>query len=230
MANTAFIAQVAPIAQRAYRDLGKIRPSVCIAMACVESGWGTAGSCKYHSYLGFKVGSGRTATKYWGGKSFNSRTKECYDQATGALTEIRSNFRAYDSLEQCVFNYYELMNTSLYAGVTDCDPYDQIQQIKNCGYFTSTTEVSTVRKIIEQYDLETYDVVTPEPIDDRPNVGYSVVAALDYLGAASNFEAREKLAAKAGIVGYTGTSEQNLDLLHYVAIRALRLALDIMEG
>ena len=60
----AFIEKAIPCAQNAYRTLGKVLPSVAVAMACVECGYGTAGSVKYHSYLGHKVGSGKTATKY----------------------------------------------------------------------------------------------------------------------------------------------------------------------
>ena len=33
-----FIAQIAPCAQYAYKVLGKVKPSVCIGMACIESG------------------------------------------------------------------------------------------------------------------------------------------------------------------------------------------------
>ena len=69
-----FITEIAPLAQKAFLELGKVHPSICIGMACVESAYGTAGSCKYHSYLGQKVGTGKTATKYWNGTFFTSKT------------------------------------------------------------------------------------------------------------------------------------------------------------
>lgn len=151
-----FISEIAPCAQKAYKVLGKVKPSVCIGMACVESAYGTAGSARYNSYLGYKVGSGRTATKYWCGKFFNSKTKEEY--SIGVHTVITDAFRAYDSMEQCVFNYYELLNTSLYKRVlADSDYRTQMQQIKACGYMTSSTEVNSVIKIIEKYNLTQYD-------------------------------------------------------------------------
>ena len=150
-----FILQIAPCAQKAYKIVGKVMPSVCIGMACVESGYGTAGSCKHHSYLGHKVGSGKTATKYWKGKFFTSKTKEEY--TVGTHTVITSAFRAYDSMEQCVFNFYELLNTSLYHRVTNCDYKTQMKQIKQCGYMTSSTEVNSVISIIEKYDLTRFD-------------------------------------------------------------------------
>lgn len=151
-----FIAQIAPIAQEAHKELGKVLPSVAVGMACVECGYGTAGSCKHHSYLGHKVGSGRTATKYWGGKFFTSRTGEEY--TVGVHTTITAAFRAYDSMKQCVFNFYELLNTNLYKGVkAGVDYKTQMKQIKEAGYMTSSTEVNSVISIIEKYGLTAWD-------------------------------------------------------------------------
>lgn len=164
-----FIAAIAPLAQKAYKSLGKVKPSVCIGMACVECGYGTAGSCKHHSYIGQKVGTGRTARKFWGGKFFTAKTSEEY--TVGTHTVIRAAFRSYESMEQCVFNYYELLNTSLYARVkAEADYVTQMQQIKTCGYMTSSTEVDSVIDIIKTYGLTKYDLDTvvegnpyPEP-------------------------------------------------------------------
>lgn len=157
-----FIQQIAPLCQSAYKLLGKVKPSVAIGMACVESAYGTAGSCKHYSYFGQKVGSGKTATKYWGGKFFTSRTLEEY--TIGKHTAINAAFRAYSSMQECVLNYYELLNTSLYSRVKAEASYkDQMQQIKLCGYMTSSTEVNSVLRIIEKYDLTQYDIVNGNP-------------------------------------------------------------------
>ena len=154
-----FISEIAPYAQNGYKTLGKVLPSICIGMACVECGYGTAGSVKHHSYLGQKVGSGKTATKYWGGKFFTSSTKEEY--TLGVHTTIQAAFRAYDSMQQCVLNYYELLNTKLYARVkAGVDYVTQMQQIKLCRYMTSSTEVNSVIKIIRKYNLTQYDDVS----------------------------------------------------------------------
>lgn len=158
-----FIKMMAPIAQKAYKQFGKPLPSIAIAMGAVESAYGTAGSCKYNSYMGQKVGTGKTATKYWSGKSFNARTQEVVNQATGRLVTIKDNFRAYDNAEQCVFNYYELLNTSLYKKALATSGYkEQMHQIKACGYMTSVTEVNSCIKIIEKYNLTQYDNALPQ--------------------------------------------------------------------
>lgn len=160
---TSFIEMIAPLAQKAYRTLGKVKPSVCIGMACLESRYGTAGSCKYNSFLGQKVGTGKTATKYWDGTFKTWKTKEEY--SIGNHTTITDAFRTYkgdeflSGMEQCVFNYYELLNTSLYSRVLATSNYrEQMQQIKACGYMTSSTEVNSVITIIEKYNLTKYDV------------------------------------------------------------------------
>ena len=152
-----FIDMLAPIAQKAFNNIGKILPSICIAMAIVESNCGQSNIMKKNNaLLGQKVGTGKTAKKYWSGKFFVSRTKEEY--TVGTHTIIKSAFRAYDSVEQCVFNYYELLNTSLYKKVVgNVDYKTQMQQIKDCGYMTSSTEVNSVISIIEKYNLTIYD-------------------------------------------------------------------------
>ena len=152
-----FIDMLAPIAQKAFNNIGKILPSICIAMAIVESDCGQSSIMKKNNaLLGQKVGTGKTAKKYWSGKFFVSRTKEEY--TVGTHTIIKSAFRAYDSVEQCVFNYYELLNTSLYKKVvSNVDYKTQMQQIKDCGYMTSSTEVNSVISIIEKYNLTIYD-------------------------------------------------------------------------
>lgn len=156
MEKLEFIELIAPLAQKAYKELGKVKPSVCIGMACVECAYGRAGSVRHNSLLGQKVGTGRTATKYWNKAFFNSTTKEEY--TVGVHTIIKSAFRAYDSFEQCIYNYYELLNTSLYKKVLASSPYDeQMRQIKEAGYMTSSTEVMTVLSIIKQYNLTKYD-------------------------------------------------------------------------
>ena len=152
-----FIEMIAPFAQKAFKTLGKVRPSVCIGMACVESAFGTSQIMKNHNaYFGQKVGTGKTATKYWQGGFFTSSTKEEYE--IGKHVVIKSAFRSYPNAEMSVFNYYELLNTSLYAKVTAGASYrQQMAEIKACGYMTSSTEVNSVISIIEKYNLSKYD-------------------------------------------------------------------------
>jgi len=154
-----FINEVAPCAQYAFKTLGKVLPSVCIGMACVESGYGTSKIMyNHHAVLGQKVGTGKTATKYWGGRFFVAKTKEEY--IVGQHTVIKDAFRSYDDLQQCVLNYYELLNTSLYKKVkAGADYKTQMQQIKACCYMTSSTEVDSVIYRIQKSNLTRFDTV-----------------------------------------------------------------------
>lgn len=159
-----FIAEIAPCAQYAFKVLGKVKPSVCIGMAAVECKWGTAGSCAYHSYLGHKVGSGKTALKYWPGTFKSWKTQEEYK--VGEHTTIVDAFRTYESMQQCVLNFYELINSSLYSRVkAEADYKTQMKQIKAVGYMTSSSEVNTVLTIIDNHDLTKYDFNSGVPVN-----------------------------------------------------------------
>lgn len=152
-----FIEEIAPKAQQAYRTLGKVKPSVCIAMACVESAYGTSQIMRSHNaFMGHKVGTGKTATKYWPGTFFTSKTKEEYQ--VGVHSVIVSAFRSYPDMQTCILNFYELLNTGLYSRVkAEADYKTQMKQIKACGYMTSSTEVNSVLGIIDKYNLTRYD-------------------------------------------------------------------------
>lgn len=163
-----FIKDMGQCARSSYARIGKVLPSVAVAMGCVECAYGTAGSCEYHSYFGFKVGTGKTATTYWDGTYKTWKTAE--ETANGHIS-IKSAFRTYKSMQQCCDNFYELLNTALYKGVQHGSDYrTQMQQIKAAGYMTSSTEVNTVIQIIEKYGLTDLDgVQEKKPQYSLPN-------------------------------------------------------------
>lgn len=213
--NLDFIEKMAICCQEAYKTLGKVKPSVIIGMACVESGYGKAGSCNHHSYLGQKVGTGKTATKYWDGKFFNASTGEEY--VVGVHTTIKANFRSYNSMQQCVLNCYELLNTYLYDKVkADADYETQMKQIKQCGYMTSSTEVNSVLSIIKKYNLTKYDIVCGDSnyYPTYSGTTSSIVEALKSVGESdTSKEHRTEIAKNNGISDYTGSAIQNTQLL-----------------
>lgn len=130
----------------------KCYPAI-IGQAILESGWGKSSLAKtYHNYFGMKCGSS------WKGKSVNLATKEEF--TVGTLTSIRDNFRVYDSLEDGVRGYLEFLNYSRYKnlkGVEDTKTY--LELIKQDGYATSSTYVTNVLNVVEQYGLEMYSFV-----------------------------------------------------------------------
>ena len=175
-----FINEIAPLAQAAYKTLGKVLPSVCIGMACVESGfgWGTDGTrlmYKHNAILGYKVGSGKTATKYWSGKAYKATTKEEYQVGVHTVVPAEA-FREYDSLAQCILNYYELLNTSLYKRVTANVDYDLFRYLT----LGATTRIPLVPSKLpmsaginfkESYEVDLMDLLTEEDKPDPENGG-----------------------------------------------------------
>lgn len=142
--------------------------SPIIAQAILESGYGESGLAKYNNFFGLKCGS------KWKGHSVNMKTMEEY--TTGTLTEIRDNFRAYDSFDEGVKGYFEFVQLPRYAnlkGITD--PRKYLETIKADGYATSSTYVENCMKVIEKENLTQYDGDRKE----SAKVGYSRQAVVD---------------------------------------------------
>ena len=99
-----FIAAIAPLIQAEAKKRGYKVASAVIAQACIESAFGTSSlGYKYHNYFGMKCGN------TWKGKSVNLSTKEEY--SVGVLTNIKANFRVYDSMAEGVAGYYDFISS-----------------------------------------------------------------------------------------------------------------------
>jgi len=155
-----FINKIAPIAiEQAKKHGNKIFPSVCIAQACCESAYGTSPKMiRANAVFGIKVGKSKwhfgTA---WKDKAYSTKTKECYDGKT--YTNITDLFRAYDTLEEAVEDYFDLLCVASrykYA-LNQPTPLACIQGIQKAPYATSPTYVSTIMNIINNYGLTKYD-------------------------------------------------------------------------
>lgn len=117
-------------------------PIAVTAQACIESNYGRSTLSKnYYNFFGLKSG------KYWKGKSVKFKTKEEYHE--GVLTTIYAEFRAYDNLEDGIKGYYEFVDTKRYANLKgETDPIRYAQLIKEDGYATSYSYVSTMISVI----------------------------------------------------------------------------------
>lgn len=155
-----FIATVAPIAIEICNSKAKkVLPSVCIAQCCCESSYGTSPKMmNANAVLGVKVGKNKVHFgSAWKDKAYNTKTKECYDGKT--YTAITDMFRAYDSIKDAIEDYYDMLGAcSRYAGcIGITDATTAITAIKNGGYATSPTYISTITGIIKKYNLTQYD-------------------------------------------------------------------------
>ena len=109
-------------------------------------------------------------------KSVNMATSEEY--TPGVHTNIRDNFRGFDSMEDGVKGYFDFINYSRYAnlkGVTD--PQTYVENIKADGYATSSTYVTNLMRVIRDNNLTQYDGATPQtPSKSVDEVAQEVIA------------------------------------------------------
>lgn len=151
MTKQEFIDSIAKYVRKYAKQYGICVHSPIIAQAILESGWGQSKlAAQYHNYFGLKCG-----TK-WTGKSVNMATKEEYKP--GVLTDIRDNFRVFDSMEDGVKGYFEFIQLTRYhnlRGITD--PRKYLETIREDGYATSSTYVESNMSLVDQYKLTQYD-------------------------------------------------------------------------
>ena len=187
-----FINAVAPYAQRVCKRFGFYLPSVLIAQACKENGYGirsywdnpgVEALVTYNNMVGIKrdllneswVDVGLTV---WSGKYLNKLTPEVYN---GKPTIIPDDFRIYDNVEQSFADYLCFMrwggcsvgNPKYYNKIKDLtDPAALIKQVHALGYATGTTYSSGIIKIIQKHGLTKYDDLTGV----EPSVYYPAAA------------------------------------------------------
>lgn len=153
MTKKEFIPTIAPIVQKENEKRGyPLFSSVVIAQAICESNWGQSKiMMKANAIFGIK------ANKNWKGRVYNAKTKECYDGIN--YTTITDCFRAYDSLEGSIKDYFDLIcGLSRYSkAIGTNSPLECITAIKNGGYATSPTYINTIMQIINSSNLTKYD-------------------------------------------------------------------------
>lgn len=151
MTHKEFIEVIAKYVIKYANDYGIKVHSPIIAQAILESGWGGSTlASKYNNFFGLKCGGS------WKGKSVNLATKEEY--TVGTLTDIRANFRVYDSIEDGVKGYFEFINYSRYANLKGVEePEEYCRRIKADGYATSSTYVTNLMRVIRDNNLTRFD-------------------------------------------------------------------------
>ncbi len=154
MSPTEYVNALGPVAQRDYSRTG-VFASVTLAQSILESGWGKSGlSMKYNNMFGIKC------SKSWKGECVSMKTQEEY--TPGVYTTIMDDFRVYNSVDESLNDHSQfLKENSRYskAGVfTASNARSQIAAIKKAGYATSSSYVSLITSLMDDYDLEKWDV------------------------------------------------------------------------
>lgn len=184
----AFIQSVAPGAIQGWNEY-KVLPSITVAQAIVESGWGhSALSTQAHNLFGIK-GS-------YNGNSVVMRTREVYG---GRSVYVNANFRAYANNSESVTDHGRFLNVnSRYRNLLGDTNYASVaNKLRQDGYATDPSYASTLIRFVQTYNLNQLDAValsgkvvtnkqtesaqTPETNVTVSNTGYYTVKSGDTL-------------------------------------------------
>ncbi len=206
-----FIDTLGPIVRKVVKELGygNAQIQTCIAQACCESAYGTSSiMVNANAVFGIKADKGWVNA---GHKFFNAKTKECYDGKT--YVGIVDGFRAYDSIEEGIRDYFKLLSYNRYNKcLTKTNVRDCITEIKNGGYATSPSYINTIVSIynananrINKYLL---DAVVETPKVETPKTNDTDELVLNIIrGFYGNGAARKK---KLEAEGYNYKEIQSL--------------------
>ncbi|WPC08601.1 glucosaminidase domain-containing protein [Globicatella sp. PHS-GS-PNBC-21-1553] len=140
----------------------KILPSISIAQACLESGWGTSGLAKAPNYNLFGI----KADDAWTGKKVLMDTQE-WSQSKGYYW-TKAYFRAYNSWNESIEDHGAFFTSTEwrkqnYAKVVGEKNYRvAAQELRNAGYATDIEYPNKLIRIIDQYNLTQYDKIAFE--------------------------------------------------------------------
>lgn len=154
-AQTSFISSIKDGALEGY-NTHNILPSLTIAQAILESGWG-------ESYLSTEANNlfGIKAYNDWNGDTINLSTKE-YNLDNSSYI-INADFKSYSSFNESIEDHSELLSSERYASVRNSSNYvEACYAIYDCGYATSPNYPEELINVIETYDLQNIDEFAKE--------------------------------------------------------------------
>lgn len=132
----------------------KIFPSVKMAQAALETGWGK--SVPNNNLFGIKAAG--NYTPYWKGESGISNTREVIN---GISAQYNLAFRSYATLADSIRDHtYFLQNNARYTknGVfAATTPQEQCQALQKAGYATDPNYARILTLLIKTYNLERLD-------------------------------------------------------------------------
>lgn len=144
-----FIQKIVPKAVEDYHKY-RILPSITIAQAVLESGFGDSQlTKKANNLFGIKAFG-------WKGPTMDMLTKEY--RADKSSYYVMATFRAYNSWDDSIEDHSRVLMQSNFAAVRNAADYRSAAvALRAGGYATDPAYPSLVISIIEQYGLEKYD-------------------------------------------------------------------------
>lgn len=156
-----FIGELTPHAIKGWHEY-KVLPSLTIAQAILESGWGTSNKIP-NNLFGIK------ADNSWNGKKKLALTHE---YVGGVKIYVHAWFRVYDSIYESLQDRYVFLQKPRYAKVIGEVDYKKVcQEIWNAKYATDINYVSKLVNLIEQNKLYEIDsqAIAPIIVDKSSN-------------------------------------------------------------
>ncbi len=147
-----FVEEIAPYAQEIQKETG-LHASISIAQAALESDWGTSALAQNENNLyGIK-----------GDESDPLYVTEEY--VNGEPVEIEAHFRSYPNWKASMEDHVRLFtegtdwDSGLYNEVLEADTYDKTaKELEASGYATDPSYADKLVALIEEYDLQQYDI------------------------------------------------------------------------
>lgn len=131
----------------------KILPSLVLAQAILESGWGTSElATKANNLFGIKANSS------WTGAKHTVNTSEFKD---GQLKKVNADFRKYKSWDESIVDHAKfLKDQSRYQAVIgEKDFVTACRAIQSAGYATDPQYADKLMRIITTNNLDDYDEI-----------------------------------------------------------------------
>jgi len=163
MTNQEFIKVVAAVAVKDWVQRRIMLPSVVIAQAILESGWGKSElAFKAFALFGIKKNG-------WTGKVYIKVATE--QRPDGSYYNVdNTEWRAYDSWDESIIDHNTYIATrQLSADILRYEPIigntdykDVCELLRACGYATSLTYPEKLINLITKYNLTQYDVIVEE--------------------------------------------------------------------
>ncbi len=165
MSTEEFVEAIGPIARAEYKKRGGMLPSVTIAQAINESWSGVSYLAqKGNNLFGMKtyLSGNNWKGSSWKGKRVVKRTKEQYGKRVVTITAA---FRKYDNVAQSFRDHSAYFKNAKneygklrYKGLGSTKSYSkQISIIMKGGYCTFRNYGTTLKGLINQYDLTRFD-------------------------------------------------------------------------
>ena len=145
-----FIQSVAPGAIAGWNKY-QVLPSITVAQAILESGWGQSSlSTNAHNLFGIKGA--------YNGHSVNMRTREVYG---GRSVYINDNFRAYANNSESVEDHGNFLysNRRYHNLLGDTNYVSVANKLRQDGYATDPSYARSLIKLVQTYNLNQLDSV-----------------------------------------------------------------------